>query len=141
MSSSSATTSVHTAASSATAPQLSGRWLVLARAVWVTVATLIVVMVLANLPVYFAQMRTVCLHQPCMHWQLTPATAHVLQQLHLSSVGYAVISLVFSLACIFVWITVSLVIVWRQSRQLLALLTSLLLIEQCIIQLNGSIRW
>jgi hypothetical protein len=121
------------------APPLGGPWLVLARGGWATLAALLVAFFLANLPVYFTQLRTVCLHSPCARWQLTPATAQTLRQFHLSPTEYAVTSVAFSMACASVWFAVALVIVWRQSRQWLALLSSVLLIDQCIIQLNGSL--
>jgi hypothetical protein len=115
-----------------------GRLLLVARVAWITLALLIAAFFLANLPVYFVQMRTVCRHPVCVHWQLTPATAQALRQIHLSPTGYALVSLLFSVVCASVWFAIAVVIVWRQSRQWLALLTSLLLVAQCIIQLNGS---
>jgi hypothetical protein len=121
------------------APPLGGPWLVLARGGWATLAALLVAFFLANLPVYFTQLRTVCLHPLCAPWQLTPPSARVLQQIHLTPTSYALVSLVFSLACVSVWFAVALVIVWRQSRQWLALLTSLVLIGQCVTQMSGSL--
>jgi hypothetical protein len=117
---------------------LSGRWLVVARAVWVTLTAFFVAFFVANLPVYFDQMRMVCLHPDCAPWQLTPARAHALAQIHLSPTSYAVLSLVLSVFCGAVWFAVAAVIAWRRSREWLALLTSLLLIAQCIVQLNAS---
>lgn len=118
--------------------RLSGYWLLLARAVWVTVAALIVTFFVANVPVYFAQMRTVCSRARCAPWQLTPASAQAIRQIHLSPTGYALVSLVFTLACVSVWFAIAAIIAWRQSRQWLGLVISLTLIEQCIIQLNAS---
>jgi hypothetical protein len=138
MSLASAPTSVHTAASSATAPQLSGRWLVLARIGWATLAALIVAFFLANLPAYFAQLSTICQHAPCARWQLTPASAKLLRQFDFSPTGYALVSLIVSVVSVLVWSTAALVIAWRQSRQWLALLTSLLLITEGVLQMSGS---
>jgi hypothetical protein len=117
---------------------MSGRRLVLARAAWVTLAVLISAFFLANLPVYFTQLHTVCLHPPCARWQLTPASAHELGPLYLSPDGYALASLVLSVSSVLVWFAVAAVIAWRQSRQWLALLTSLLLIAQSVSTMSGT---
>src|SRR5262249_49054915 len=118
--------------------RLRGPKLALARVGWATLVVLIVAFFLVNLPAYVDQLRTVCPHEPCAPWQLTPASAGALQQLHLSRTGYAFASLIVSLACVSAWFAVAGLIAWRQSTQVMALLTSLLLIEQCIIQLNAS---
>jgi hypothetical protein len=118
---------------------LRGPGLALTRGVWVTLATLIVAFCLANLPVYFAQMRTVCPHAPCAPWQLTPARARALEQFHVSPMSYALVILAISISSLLVWFAVSAVIAWRRSRQWLALLTSLLLLAQVPTQLSGSV--
>ena len=106
-----------TARNEAAHTRLRGGWLVLARVGWSTLAALIVAYFLANLPAFFVQARTVCPHAPCAHWQLNAATAHAIQQIGLSPDGYALLSLIFSVACVSVWLVISGVIAWRQSRQ------------------------
>jgi hypothetical protein len=118
--------------------RLRGGWLVLARVGWVTVAALIVAYFLANLPTYFVQLRVVCLHSRCAPWQLNAVGAQAIQRIGLTPDGYALLSLIFSVACVLVWLAVAAIIVWRQSRQWLGLLVSMLLIVQCIIQLNAN---
>jgi hypothetical protein len=116
---------------------LRGLRLALARGGWATLATLIVAFFLACLPVYFAQLRTVCLHAPCAPWQLTPARAHALGQFHVSSDGYALASLFVSVSSALTWFVAAALIAWRQSRQWLALLSSLLLLVQGVLQMTG----
>jgi hypothetical protein len=117
---------------------LRGPGLTLTRGVFAVLATLIVVFCLANLPAYFAQLRTVCLHTPCAPWQLTPGRAHALAQLHVTPMSYALMSLAVSLCALLVWFAVAAIIAWQRSRQWLALLTSLLLLAQVPTQLGGS---
>lgn len=128
-----------TARNEAAHTRLRGGWLVLARVGWSTLAALIVAYFLANLPAFFVQARTVCPHAPCAPWQLNAATAHAIQQIGLSPDGYALLSLIFSVACVSVWLVISGVIAWRQSRQWLGLLISLLSIAQIVIQLNANL--
>ncbi len=115
-----------------------GPWLVVARGVWATLAALIVAFFLANLPVYVVQMRTTCRRQPCAPWQLTAASTQAIQQIHLTLTSYAIVSLVFSVACVLMWFAIAGIIVWRQSRHWLGLLTSLLLMAQGVTVMGGG---
>jgi hypothetical protein len=117
---------------------LRGPRLALARGVWATLAALLVAFFLANLPPYVTQLGTVCLHAPCAPWQLTPASAHALRQFHVSPAGYALASLFVSVSSVLAWFAVAALIAWRQSRQWLPLLTSLLLLVQGVVQMGGS---
>jgi hypothetical protein len=93
---------------------------------------------LANTNVLVAQTLTVCKRLPCARWQLTPASAHTLEQLHVSPTVFVLVSLVVGVFSALVWFAIAGVIAWRQSRQWLALLTSLLLITQGVTQMSGS---
>jgi hypothetical protein len=117
---------------------LHGRRLVFARAGWATVAALIMAFFLVSLPAYGAQLRTVCLHAVCAPWQLTQPGARALGQFHVSPDGYALASMCVSVISALAWFAVAALIAWRQSRQWLALLTSLLLLVQGVLQMNGS---
>src|SRR5580700_8369795 len=72
--------------------RLHGRWLVLARIVWVGVVIFTLSIFTLGLPAYFAQLQTVCAGDTCVYayGQLTPGTAQALQNLGLSTGGYAV---------------------------------------------------
>ncbi len=66
--------------------RLHGPWLVLARVVWVALIVFTVGIFMISLPVYFAQLQTVCLGDLCIYryGQLTPGTARALQDLGFS---------------------------------------------------------
>ena len=67
--------------------RLHGRWLVMARAVWVAVVVFTLSIFIASLPAYFAQLQTVCADVTCVYsyGQLTPGTAQALHNLGLST--------------------------------------------------------
>src|SRR5260370_923753 len=77
---------------SAEGTRLHGRRLVIARVVWVAVVVFTLSIFLLSLPAYFAQLQTVCTGVTCVYayGQLTPGTAQALQNLGLSTPGYAV---------------------------------------------------
>jgi hypothetical protein len=75
--------------------RLHGRWLVIARVVWVAVIVFSLSIFIESLPAYFAQLQTVCTGVTCVYsyGQLTPGTAQALHNLGLSISAYAVSTL------------------------------------------------
>jgi hypothetical protein len=118
--------------------RLHGHWLVLARFMWATLIGLILAFFLANLPVYFTQLHTICTGSVCARWQLTPTNARALQNVGISVSLYAIFSLVLSLFSSLVWFSVAAFIAWRKSNDWLALLASLLLVTQGVLLFSGS---
>ena len=119
--------------------RLHSHWLVLARFVWTTLIVLILAFFFANLPVYFAQLHTICAGSVCARWQLTPANARALQNAGISVSLYAIFNLVLSLFSSLVWFAVAAFIAWRKSNDWLALLASLLLVSEGAVQFSGSL--
>jgi hypothetical protein len=116
---------------------LSGRQLLLARAVWGALAVFLLAFFLANLPIYFAQLRTVCLGSHCLLWQLTPEHARALQHSQLSPTAYALVTVIFSAMTVLVWFACAGLVVWHHSRRWLALLACLMLMAQSVTQMGG----
>jgi hypothetical protein len=109
--------------------RLYGRWLLLARGVWITLVVLTLVIFGASLPVYIALQQTLCAGTECASGTLlTPAQAEVLKGIGFSLSDYAVYSVAFTLATIVVCLGVSTVIVWRRSDDRMALLVALMLV-------------
>src|SRR5690348_18077767 len=52
--------------------QLQGKWLLYARVVWSVLVASSLLVFLCSLPVYIAQLYTVCTGTACSTWQLTP---------------------------------------------------------------------
>ena len=119
--------------------RLHGHWLVLVRFMWAALIVLILAFFFANLPVYFAQLHTICGGSVCAPWQLTVANARALQDAGISVSLYANFNLVLSLFSSLVWVAVAAFIAWRKSNDWLALLASLLLVSQGVLQFSGSL--
>jgi hypothetical protein len=111
--------------SSAANTHLRGRRLILARATWVAMVTLIVALFLVMLPAYYALLQTICTGAPCAPTQPTPDSAQGIQKLGLSLVAYATFTLALTIALAFLCIAISAVIFWRRSDDWMALLVAL----------------
>ena len=124
---------------SAEGTRLHGRRLVLARVVWVAVVVFTLSIFIASLPAYFAQLQTVCVGDTCIYayGQLTPGTAQALQNLGLSTGGYAVSILALAIASALVFFGVACVLFWRRSDDWMAMFVSLFFV---IIGVNFSVQ-
>jgi hypothetical protein len=109
--------------------RLHGRWIMLARGIWITLVVLSLAIFGASLPVYIALRQTLCAGTECASGTLlTPAQAEVLKGIGLSLSDYAAYSVAFTLATIVVCLGVSTLIVWRRSDDRMALLVALMLV-------------
>ncbi len=109
--------------------RLQGRWLLLARGVWITLVVLTLAIFFASLPVYIALLQALCAGTECTSGVLlTPAQAEVLKEIGLSLSDYAAYTVAFTLATIVVCLGVSTLIVWRRSDDRMALLVALMLV-------------
>src|SRR5260370_1442071 len=124
---------------SAEGTRLHGRRLVIARVVWVAVVVFTLSIFLLSLPAYFAQLQTVCTGVTCVYayGQLTPGTAQALQNLGLSTAGYAVCILALAIASALVSFGVACVLFWRRSDYLMVMFVSLFVV---IIGVNFSVQ-
>jgi signal transduction histidine kinase len=116
---------------------LHGHWLLLARCVGAVLTVFLLAFFIANLPVYFAQLQTVCVQVVCAQWQLTASNARAIQNAGLSITLYAIFTLALNLLSALVWFAVGGFIGWRKSDDWSALLTSLLLVLQGVLELCG----
>jgi hypothetical protein len=64
--------------------RLHGRWLLLARGLWITLVVLTLAIFFASLPVYLAQLQTPCAGTACEWQQLTPGQVETLKGMGLS---------------------------------------------------------
>jgi hypothetical protein len=60
---------------------LQGHWLIVARIAWIACVVLTVVIFFASIPVYVAQLETICSGAACAYRQLSPEQATTLQAL------------------------------------------------------------
>ncbi|HXZ04784.1 MAG TPA: hypothetical protein VEH81_08120, partial [Ktedonobacteraceae bacterium] len=114
--------------SSETGTQLHGYKLILARAAWVMITTMAIVLWIADIAPSYTQYLTVCTLATCPNQLATPDMLRSLHSAGLSLQFYALyitaLSVVFMLVCF----TIGVFIAWRKSDDWMALLVSLTLI-------------
>jgi hypothetical protein len=108
--------------------RLRGRRLVLARAVWVALVALTLLIFIASIPDFDAQLQTFCRVTFCTPGQLTLDTARILHDLGLTPGLYAHLNVALIVATTVVWFAVAAIIFWRRSDDWLALLVSIMLV-------------
>ena len=107
--------------------RLQGARLVLARIAWVVIAGLSIVLFVAALPSYFAYLHSINTASPYGP-QLAPSDVWELQRLGLSLDFYAWFTISMIVIILLISVLVGVVLFWRASSNLLALLTSLTLV-------------
>src|SRR5229473_2715025 len=109
--------------------RLHGRWLLLARGLWITLVVLTLAIFFASLPVYLAQVQTPCAGMACaLSQQLSPGQVGALKGMGLSLGDYAAYIVALTLASVVVCLVVSTLIIWRRPDDRMALLVALLLV-------------
>jgi len=108
--------------------RLQGRWLLLARVGWVALVVLTLAIFFASLPVYLALLQTPCAGPACGYQQLTPEQAGALKGIGLFPDVYTAYAVTLTLALMMVCLVVSTVIIWRRSRDRMALIVALFLV-------------
>ncbi len=112
-------------------PRLQGRWLAIARAVWIVLALLLLANFIASIPATYGQLRTICTNSTfghCNIWQPTPANMQALHRLGISLDTYAVYTLTIDVLASLVFLAVGAVIFWRKSDEWMGLFVSLVLV-------------
>jgi hypothetical protein len=111
--------------------RMHGRALVLARAVWLTIAALTVALFVASTAIWLGEVRGPCPPVPgvCVHGRVPPTVVHAFAALHLSvsfDGGYHLgLSVLFALG----FAVVAALLFWRRSHDPLALYVSLALLN------------
>ena len=111
--------------------RISGRWLPFARVVWVMCALLLLANFVVSIPAYFQLLNTVCtLPDPsnCTTGQLTPGTAHILANQHISLRGYAAFFVTLNVVLSLLPWGLGLLIFRRKSDEWMGFIVSLLLV-------------
>jgi hypothetical protein len=109
---------------------MQGRWLLLARVVWVTVALLTVSVFVLSIPSEFARLRSPCTDTVSCSWliRLTAENARELSNLGLSVDFFAAYFISLEAAFTVVPIAVGAIIFWRRPDDRMAFLVSLVLL-------------
>ena len=112
------------------AVSMQGRWLLLARAAWVTVALLTVAVFVLSIPSEFARLRSPCTDTVSCGWliRLTPSHVRELAELGFSVDFFAAYLVTLEAAFTVVPIVVGAIIFWRRPDDRMAFLVSLVLL-------------
>jgi fumarate reductase subunit D len=122
-------------------PRLQGRWLLLARVVWVALVVLTLAIFFASLPAYLALLQTPCIGPACTNEALlTPEQAGVLKGMGLSLGTYAAYTVALTLASVGLCLVVSTLIVWRRSDDRMAMLVALMLVTFGPISATSTVK-
>ena len=113
---------------SASNVHLRGRWLVLARLLWCVIAGLVLGIVIASIPTYFAYLHVLTTSVAPRGTQLTPGGARELHALGLSIDFYAIFTIVINMLFVSGFWLVGAVLFWRKADAPLALFASFALV-------------
>ncbi len=115
---------------SKTSTRLSGFRLIIARIVWLALVIPSLILFVASLPVYYAQIQKPCVDVTTCNiaGALTPQGLQDLHALDLSVSGYAALITIFFTIIVVIWSGVGFLIFWRRSDEWFALLTAFLLV-------------
>jgi hypothetical protein len=116
-----------------------GRWLLLARGIWIVLVVLTLGIYFASLPVYIALLQTPCAGPACALEQLSAGQTEALKGMGLSLGAYAAYMVALTLASMMVCLGVSTLIVWQRSDDRMALIVALLLVTYGPLVATSSI--
>src|SRR5215203_5028244 len=112
--------------SSARGTMLHGLRLFIVRAAWIAVAALTVVLFVASVPAYYAQI--VCQHARCDVWQLQPNDIRALHDFELSADLYRIYLVALDVFYALGSFIIGAFIFWKKSNDKMALLISITLV-------------
>ena len=104
--------------------ELRGRWLFLARALWVCVVSLTALIFAASVPAHLVDLHRTCAGESCVAGQLAPAELGALGDLGVPIDAYTAYVLALDSVVAFGFCTVGAIIFWRKSREPGALFVS-----------------
>ncbi len=119
--------------------RLQGRWLLLARGLWIVLVIFTLLTFFASLPVYVAQLQTPCAGPACEYQQLTPGQVETFKGIGLSLDDYVAYTVAFTLASVLICLVASTLIVWRRSDDRMALLVALMLVTFGPVSMINSV--
>jgi hypothetical protein len=121
-------------------PPLRGRWLVLARAAWLTVTVLTVALFLTALPLRYAELQRVCVGAACTTQQLTLDDVRELQALGLSRDWHARYHLGLEVTFALLHLVIASVIFVRKSDDRMALFVAFMLVTFGAATFSGTMN-
>lgn len=105
-----------------------GRWLLLARGLWLILVILTLSIFFASLPAYIDLLQTPCVGLACGYQQLSPERAATLEGIGLFPGVFIVFSVTLAFILLVVCLAVSMVIVWRRPNDRMAFIVAIFLV-------------
>jgi hypothetical protein len=119
--------------------RMPGRWLLLARGVWIVLVILTLGTYFASLSDFMSQLHTPCYGPACAYgMRLTPEQAGALTGMGLSLGDHAAFTVALTLATMVVCLVVSTLIIWRRPDDRMAFLVALMLVTLGPINATNS---
>jgi signal transduction histidine kinase len=116
-----------------------GRWILVARAVWLGTAALLLPLFVAGIPVYFQHLRTECVKVWCDAAPTPPPGAPALRDLGLSATSYAAYYTALDVVVALAYLTIATMIFWRKPSERTALLGSFTLLIWGLVTVSFAI--
>ncbi|MBK8902390.1 MAG: hypothetical protein IPM53_14480 [Anaerolineaceae bacterium] len=121
-------------------PTLEGHWLTLARAAWLLITGVGVVMYAIGVQLFFQQMATTCTGSDCLRNQLTPEALRPMADIGLTLTEYAVLQIMPTVIFAVVSVAVGTLIFWQRSHELMAFSSSLWLVTFGLTLFEEEVR-
>ena len=119
---------------------LEGHWLTLARAAWLLITGVGVVMFAIGVRLLFQQLATTCTGSDCLRQQLAPEALLPMAEIGLTLTEYAVIQIMPSVIFAVVCVAVGALIFWQRSHELMAFSSSLWLVTIGLTLFEEEVR-
>ena len=121
-------------------PPLQGHWLIVARAVWMTVTILTVALFAMALPLRYADLQKVCTGAACTTQQLTLDDVRELQALGLSRDWHARYHLGLEVTFALLHLVIAMIIFVRRSNDRMALFVAFMLVTFGVATFSGTMN-
>ncbi len=124
------------------AGRVGSRWLIVAQIGLLLLALVVMAIPIAGIPLVLGQLRTLCATATTCSdtGQLTPESLRLLEDLGLSLDLYAKLSVAVPAVAAVVWISASMLVVWRRPSDPVALLTGSFLLAGSVAVADGPLR-
>ncbi|MFZ1401296.1 MAG: hypothetical protein WAS33_30610 [Candidatus Promineifilaceae bacterium] len=121
-------------------PTLEGYWLRLARAAWLLITGVGVVMFAIGAQLLFQQLATTCAGSDCLRNQLAPEALPAMADIGLTLTGYAVLQLMPTVIFAVVCVAIGALIFWQRSHEVMAFSSSLWLVTFGLTLFEEEVR-
>ncbi len=121
-------------------PTIEGHWLTIARAAWLLITGVGMVMFAIGVPLLFHQMSATCTGSDCLRNQLAPEALPGLAEMGLTLTEYAALQLLPTVLFAVVCVVMGALIFWQRSHELMGFSSSLWLVTFGLTLFEEEVR-